>query len=473
MRNRRLRIAVSVLGLVGSISLVVVPAACAHTGDWAAGAAQGNVVVDTDMGLDDVRSIFALLADSTVDIRAIVTVAGSASLGKGTDNLIGLLEDAGAEAVDVLTGAENPELVSPPWRQTASQLGGAVFPPPRRMTAAEAFPTAMADLLGRGDMIEYVALGPLTNLQKLAETHPGAFDNIRTVWLPAVVRGGHVGDWNLTSDRNAAEYVLDHAGRVVIIDISDCSGGDAIATLSSVTGDSPSAEWIEQSLSHLGRDSGHVRFYDEFAVAGFSRPDFLVFDDIAYAVAMDDQLGFELIPRSDGHVQVAKLVDCDGALQTLKGLWERGPVHRHTARVEDTVGEEDLLRTFHGHLGPYVVLGYRMGRLALDRLHSAGHFGISAEVHTPLDPPCSCLIDGVQIGSGCTLGKRNIEVHEAPEPAWAVFTDDRGEKITIRLRDGIPALVSELVDSKGVEAAGHEFHKMDPDSLFTTEGPAQ
>jgi len=257
----------------------------------------------------------------------------------------------------------------------------------------------------------------------------------------------------------------------VIIDISDCRGADAVTTLSLVSGESPSAEWIAQLLSRLGTDSGHVRFYDEFAVAGFSRPDFLVFDDVTYAVATDDQQNFELIPRSNGHVRVAKLVDCQGALEMLKGLWESGPLERHTLRREDAVQEEDLLRTFHGHLGPYVVIGYRMGRMALDRLGSAGHFGISADVHTPLDPPCSCLIDGVQIGSGCTLGKRNIEVHEAPEPAWAVFSDDRGGKVTIRLRDEIPALVSDLVDGEGVEAAGHAFYEMQPESLFATDGP--
>ena len=32
------------------------------------------LVVDTDMGLDDVRAILALLADSTLDIKGILTV---------------------------------------------------------------------------------------------------------------------------------------------------------------------------------------------------------------------------------------------------------------------------------------------------------------------------------------------------------------------------------------------------------------
>jgi hypothetical protein len=45
-------------------------------------------------------------------------------------------------------------------------------------------------------------------------------------------------------------------------------------------------------------------------------------------------------------------------------------------------------------------------------------FDLAAHVHSPLEPPPSCLIDGVQLGSGCTLGKGNIRVSEHDGPAW-------------------------------------------------------
>jgi formylmethanofuran dehydrogenase subunit E len=69
---------------------------------------------------------------------------------------------------------------------------------------------------------------------------------------------------------------------------------------------------------------------------------------------------------------------------------------------------KDLAR-FHGHLGPYIVLGYRMGKSALTRLGS-NPFAIQATVFCSGVTPQSCLADGVQLGSGCTLGKGNIEV---------------------------------------------------------------
>ena len=125
-----------------------------------------------------------------------------------------------------------------------------------------------------------------------------------------------------------------------------------------------------------------------------------------------------------------------------------------------------LIRNFHGHVGPFVVLGYRMGRLALDETGSSGHFGISAEVHSVLEPPRSCLIDGVQLGSGCTLGKRNISVKTFDGPPFAVFRTAEGTTVTIRLLPEIPAMVKRSVDDDGVEQAGLKVWEMVESELF-------
>ena len=71
----------------------------------------------------------------------------------------------------------------------------------------------------------------------------------------------------------------------------------------------------------------------------------------------------------------------------------------------------DRAAAFHGHLGPFLVLGLRMGFLAQTILKS-DPFTMKAEVHTRKTPPFSCVIDGIQFSSGCTLGKGNISVVE-------------------------------------------------------------
>jgi formylmethanofuran dehydrogenase subunit E len=83
----------------------------------------------------------------------------------------------------------------------------------------------------------------------------------------------------------------------------------------------------------------------------------------------------------------------------------------------------DLAR-FHGHLGPFIVLGYRIGRQALKEL-GGDPFSIQAEVYCSGVTPQSCLADGVQLGSGCTLGKGNIEVIRS-DTIFCIFS--AGEK---------------------------------------------
>ncbi len=90
----------------------------------------------------------------------------------------------------------------------------------------------------------------------------------------------------------------------------------------------------------------------------------------------------------------------------------------------------------HGHLGPFLIAGIRMGLLALELLGSSGYFGIQAESETGTVTPLSCLTDGVQIGSGCTLGKGNIRVTDARRPC-VHFSNKAGQRVTIELRPGV------------------------------------
>ena len=63
---------------------------------------------------------------------------------------------------------------------------------------------------------------------------------------------------------------------------------------------------------------------------------------------------------------------------------------------------------FHGHLGPYLVLGLKMGQVALKKIKAKKYFGINVSVGGVNCKPKSCLIDGLQLATGATFGKGNI-----------------------------------------------------------------
>lgn len=90
---------------------------------------------------------------------------------------------------------------------------------------------------------------------------------------------------------------------------------------------------------------------------------------------------------------------------------------------------------FHGHLGPFLVIGLRMGSLALKLLGLRGYSGLRAIVETGNEPPLSCIVDGVQVATGCTLGKGNIEVLRNTGAKTTFLTEDR--ILVIELRDTV------------------------------------
>lgn len=130
------------------------------------------------------------------------------------------------------------------------------------------------------------------------------------------------------------------------------------------------------------------------------------------------------------------------------------------------------LAKFHGHLGPFIVLGYRMGRYAL-RHFDNDPFALSAAIYCSGAPPESCLIDGVQIGSGCTFGKRNIEFVTSPRIS-VLFRHADGR--TILLVPGPYRSRAGEFDGPDRELALENFaeamYSMPEGELFTVEEPA-
>ncbi len=115
---------------------------------------------------------------------------------------------------------------------------------------------------------------------------------------------------------------------------------------------------------------------------------------------------------------------------------------------------------FHGHLGPYLVLGMKMGLLAKNKL-DATPFEIKAEIHTERKTPRSCILDGIQFTSGCTLGKGNIDVVESDEIFGIFF---KGEsKFVIKIRKDILDTLKNISDME--EYAMILFEKRD-EELF-------
>lgn len=119
------------------------------------------------------------------------------------------------------------------------------------------------------------------------------------------------------------------------------------------------------------------------------------------------------------------------------------------------------LQQFHGHLGPYVAIGYRMGALAREKL---GPGKMKTIVFTGLKPPISCTVDGIQVSSGSTLGKGLIRV----ENEGIVMAEFHvAEKIIqIRLRDELRARIDKEMSHETEVKLAREMMSMEWQKLF-------
>ena len=122
------------------------------------------------------------------------------------------------------------------------------------------------------------------------------------------------------------------------------------------------------------------------------------------------------------------------------------------------------LKRFHGHLGPYVVIGYRMGQLANKHLGN-GAFSKYAEVWTGTTPPVSCIIDGIQMSSGCTLGKGTINVVDQNLPK-ARFVNKKGDALEITLKETIHRHIDQELEQDHIEQYAKTLYELPDEDLF-------
>jgi len=119
---------------------------------------------------------------------------------------------------------------------------------------------------------------------------------------------------------------------------------------------------------------------------------------------------------------------------------------------------------FHGHGGPFMVIGLRMGLLALKHLDAGGWFDLRCIVTLRWRPPDSCVIDGIQSSTGCTMGKYNIEIEERDGISAYFERDDGNLRITLKKdvekkirntlakeHEGTHKLISELINARDLD----------------------
>ncbi|HWB98784.1 MAG TPA: nucleoside hydrolase [Bryobacteraceae bacterium] len=181
-----------------------------------------NLIVDTDVGSDDLLAISFLLSRPDIKIEAFTVANGLAHVPAGAEILL-RLEGAAGTLIPVYLGRESPlrgDVHFPKaWRQQSDTQPGVELPPPisrpQQESAVDFLKKRLADT---SKPVTILALGPLTNLGQLFQESPASTAAVRQL----IIMGGAVGvpgnapenakspvaEWNIYVDPYAAQLVF-------------------------------------------------------------------------------------------------------------------------------------------------------------------------------------------------------------------------------------------------------------------------
>lgn len=111
---------------------------------------------------------------------------------------------------------------------------------------------------------------------------------------------------------------------------------------------------------------------------------------------------------------------------------------------------------FHGHLGPFLVIGIRIGNAAkntLPRIRQKEKLQITAK--TPLSTPFSCVIDGIQVTTKCTVGNQKLKIENSRKQIAAIFklqNSDNSLEVSVN-----PKVTEMLMEKLSSETSNEEL----------------
>ena len=131
------------------------------------------------------------------------------------------------------------------------------------------------------------------------------------------------------------------------------------------------------------------------------------------------------------------------------------------------------IQRYHGHVGPWNVLGWRIGQAALREIKSEwGKHELEVVCYVPPQTPFTCLVDGLSVGTGNSMGRLDLRLAEVlayQESFVAVRRKDgKGEVLEFRPQaDYLRSIMGQPPEK--LEALCQECAKLPEGKLFTVQ----
>ena len=129
---------------------------------------------------------------------------------------------------------------------------------------------------------------------------------------------------------------------------------------------------------------------------------------------------------------------------------------------------------FHGHLGPFLVIGVRIGLIGLRELAlKKDTKKLHVTVLLKYSVPFSCVLDGIQVTTRCTFGNQKLTLKDAPGIA-SEFQLPNKKQVTVAVNqtsfNGLKKkLLSEKISNHEMQELAQLIASMPEEDLFIIE----
>ncbi|MEE4196867.1 MAG: nucleoside hydrolase [Bacteroidales bacterium] len=393
------------------------------------------VVIDTDCGLDDFRTLRMMLESDNIRILAITTSHGVLRADEGYDKVKDLLQTTFHKGIMVgLNQGGN-------WKdsgcEAARKFWWGQHEAPQTKEQKDYTEVLNRVFQHHQGKITFINLGSLTTVVNYFSEYPEQQSKIKEVlWTSNYNHPAR--DFNHMLDPEAYSSLQRLELPVTILhqEILDTYPG----------------EWLEQLKNTETRSSRHILSSLEIPGSSFARN---LYDEITFLYLLRPDLFSQEIQDNILHLELNS--PAESLKPVMDSIFSGTKVNTQafldfpTAPgdylediqqiMPETIrqwGEDEwatcvLTCEIHRHVGVYTLIGAKMGVRAreyfgagMDELHIVSHAG--------LEPPFSCLNDGLQVSTGATLGHGLISVKEETKDPRAEFCY-LGQKITITLKE--------------------------------------
>lgn len=417
--------------------------------------AKYNIVIDTDCGIDDFRTLTCFAASRDFNINSITTVDGILNPKIGANYIAQMLQTFHHEGIPIGMG-DKKENSQKPCRR-AYEMWKNIFPNCSDTTFDNAIDVLYNAIMGEQKRTIVVACGPLTNIAKLISMHHETINKIEMILWYSNFDTRPTG-YNFWQDTNAYNTLIinDIPFKIISGDdshlsesfLTDCRQINSVYSLAM-------ARCVEQKNVDLPLCDDllplfllYPTFFDEQPYNTFVhtlQPKSEFYPDILITSVLNSE-------NPDEGVIFSEL--------PVKGYMLRSDVSAMLPTIVPKFGYTEykiaaLTSEIHSHLGIYSILGAKAGLRIMEYLH-AGLDEIDLTSYAGTQPPLSCFNDGLQVGTGATIGYGCIRVDTTKplQPAVVVRYNNRKILFTVKqdIVDEVTNDIQRLVKKYGLDS---------------------